>query len=104
MTFTTLPVNKANFKQLESSIGPVVSGLLITFLCNSMQPNGSSKDNGPSVIRHSTFFSNQSFVTIMYCLPLTYIDPVNMLTFYLFKISFNTIPPSFRGPPSDHLS
>jgi hypothetical protein len=48
MSFKTLPVNKANFGQLESSIGPVVSGLLVTFLHNSIKQNGSSEDN-PSV-------------------------------------------------------
>jgi len=49
-------------------------------------------------------FDNQSFVTITYCLPLNYMDPVNTLTFCFFKISFNIIPSSLPGPPGDHPS
>jgi hypothetical protein len=48
MSFKTLPGNKANYRQLKSSIEPIVSGLLATYLHNSMEQNVSSEDNSPS--------------------------------------------------------
>jgi hypothetical protein len=104
MSFNTLPVNKANFRKLESLIGPVVSGLLATFLHNSTEKNGSSEDNSPSVCQQDILLQQPKLCYYNILQLLTYMDPVHTLTFHFLKISFNIIPPSLPGPPSDHLS